>query len=127
MILGCIIFLYFNRCFILSKLKIKARVTSYCLDMLPKDGLLVEGLIAYPIVYRTHKRVVVLPHSPNPEDAKYQTMLSIEQFSLNYAVFSDLWKTEETFGYPAIQFIKDNFKLLRTITEDQDTYYIYEI
>jgi hypothetical protein len=119
-------FLCFNRTFMLYQPKIRARVTSFTLNGLPKDGVLVEGLIAYPVAYRSFKRIVVIPHPPEYEKAKEQVDLSIEHFDLHYAVFSDLYKTELHLGYPAIEYIK-TFKLLKAIREDGDTYYIYEI
>lgn len=119
-------FLWFNRVFVFNQPKIKARVTSQYLDNLPKDGVLVEGLIAYPIAYRTRKRVVCIPHDPTREKARYQTDLSIKEFDLNYVVISNLWLTEIHLGYPAIEYIK-SFKLLKTIREDNDIYYVYEI
>lgn len=120
------VFLWFHREICLREPKIKANVISRFLNHLPKDGILVEGLIAYPIAYRSHKRVVVLPHEPDPAIAKFQTDLSIDKLDLNYAVFSDLWKTEEHLGYPAIDYIK-TFNLIKTIKEDNDTYYIYDL
>lgn len=119
-------FLAFNKVFILSQPKIKATVTSRYLDNLSKDGVLVEGLISYPIVYRSRKRIVVIPHEPDIDKAIKQVDLSIEKFDLHYAVFSDIWKTEEYLGYPAIYYIK-SFKLIKTIKEDGDNYYVYEI
>jgi hypothetical protein len=119
-------FLYKNRVLCFAKPKIKALETSKFLDTLPKDGVLAEGLIAYFIAHNSKKRVVVIPHAPEFGDAVYQTKLSIEHFDLNYAVISDLWKTEEHLGYPAIRYIK-LFKLIKTIQEDGDTYFIYEI
>ena len=117
----------FNLTFFLSKPKIKAKITSRILNELPKDGILVEGLIAYPIAYQTsRKRVIVIPHEPDKLLAIQQTNLSINKFNLHYAVFSDLYKTELHLGYPAIEYIK-SFKLLKEIKEDNDTYYIYEI
>jgi len=129
---GVVLFLYFNRVFMLSKPKIKARLTSMFLDRLASDsgfehGILSEGLIAYPIVYRCRQRIVVIPHDPDPILAEQRIKLSVEEFDLKYVVFSELWKTEEHLGYPAIQYIKDNYTLLKTILEDNDKYYIYEI
>jgi hypothetical protein len=112
--------------FCLSRPKIRAKNTSAYLSLLPKDGLLVEGLIAYPIAYLTDKRVIVLPHPPHPYIAKEQVDLSIAKFNLNYAIFSELYKTELHLGYPAIDYVK-SFKLIKTIAEDNDIYYIYEI
>jgi hypothetical protein len=123
-IIGCLVYLWFNRTPIFITPKIKAHRTSRYLDILPKDGVLVEGLIAYPIAYQTHKRVVVLPHDPEEYNAIQQTNLSIIKFDLNYVVISDLWQTEKL-GYPIIKFIKE-FKLLKTIKEDGDNYYVYE-
>ena len=124
---GVALFLCFQYTPILTKPKIKARITSRLIDRLPKDGVLVEGLIAYPIAYQSHKRIVVLPHEPDMETAKERTELSIKEFKLKYAVFSDAWKTEEHLGYPAIEYIKHCFKLIKTILENGDIYYIYEI
>ena len=119
-------FLCLNRVFILSKPKIKAKITSRILDHLSKNGILAEGLIAYPIAYRTNKRVVVIPHEPDKLLAIQQTNLSISKFNLHYAVFSELYKTELHLGYPAIEYMK-SFTLIKTIEEDNDKYYIYEI
>jgi hypothetical protein len=120
-------FLWFNRVFMLTKPKIKAVETSRYLDNLPKDGVLVEGLIAYPIAYNSKKRVVVLPHNPDPIDARFQTLLSIGQFDLNYVVISDMWKIEEHLGYPAVNFVKEHFRLIATIVEDNDVYRVFAI
>ena len=119
-------FLCLNRAFILSRPKIKTLATSSFLNNLPKDGILVEGLIAYPIAYRSHKRIVVIPHEPDKLLARQQVNLSINKFDLHYAVFSELYKTELHLGYPAIEYIK-SFELLNTIKEDDDIYYIYEV
>jgi len=127
LIISVVAFLCFHRSFILTNLKIKARVTSRIISRLPPGGVLVEGLIAYPIVFQTHKRIVVIPHDPESVLAKVRTDLSMKKFNLRYAVFSDLWKTEEHLGYPAIEYIKMNYNLIRTILEDGDKYYIYEI
>ena len=125
-IIGCVTFLCFHRVFCLSRPKIKARVTSRYLNHLPKDGILVEGLIAYPIAYLSHKRVVVIPHDPDEKEAISQVNLSIKEFDLHYAVFSELYKTELNLGYPAINYIKV-FNLIKTIYENEDKYYIYEL
>lgn len=122
LIIGCLIFLYKNRVFILTQPKIKAKVTSRVLNHLPKDGVLVEGLICQPIAYQSHKRVVVIPHDPDRLLAGQQFYLSKEKFDLHYAVFSDRRDGE----YPAIDYIK-SFKLIKEIREDNDKYYIYEI
>ena len=126
-ILGVVAFLYFHHTSLLANPKIKATVTSRIINRLGGDGVLVEGLIAYPIAYQTHKRVVVIPHNPNPTLANYLIKLSIKEFKLKYIVISDLWKTEEHLGYPAIKYIKENYPLIRMIREDNDTYNIYEI
>jgi hypothetical protein len=129
-------FLYKNRVLCLFQPKIKAKVTSRILNHLPKDGVLVEGLIAYPIAYRSHKRVVVIPHDPDFVKAKEQVDLSIKEFDLHYIVISELWKTE-TLDYPAIAYIQrtkvfegkefvPKFNLIKTIRENGDIYYIYE-
>lgn len=120
------VFLRLNRVPMLYQPKIKARITSKYLDTLPKDGVLVEGLIAYPIAFRSSKRVVVLPHDPDIEDAISHTDLSIDKFDLHYAVVSELWKIEEHLGYPAVAYVQ-SFKLIHTVREDRDIYYIYEI
>lgn len=120
-------FLYLHRGILLRNPKIKASVTSRIIQHLPKDGVLTEGLIAYPIAYNTTKRVVVIPHDPIKQFAIERVKLSIEKFNLNYIVFSDLWKTEEYLGYPAIDYIKQNYLLINKILEDNDTYYIYEV
>ncbi len=124
--IGLFGFFCFHRVFILTQPKIKAKITSRILDNLPKDGVLVEGLIAYPIAYQSHKRIVVIPHTPDMEKAKQQIDLSLKEFNLHYAVYSELWKTEEYLGYPAIEYIK-KLRLLKTIQEDNEIYYIYEI
>ena len=118
-------FLWFNRHWLYSKPIVQARGVSAYLQALPKDGILAEGLIAYSIAYLTDKRVVVIPHEPDKLMAREQVNLSMEEFDLNYAVFSDLYKTELHLGYPAIDYIK-TFNLLTTIQEDKDIYYIYE-
>lgn len=126
-IVGLVVgFLALNHTWILTQPKIKAKTTSYILNYLPNDGILAEGLIAYPIAYQSDKRVVVIPHEPDELLAIQQINLSIREFDLHYAVFSELYKTELHLGYPAIDYIK-SFKLLREIKEDNDTYYIYEI
>lgn len=125
-IIGLLGFLCLNRIWIFTQPRIRAKVTSRCLNHLPKDGVLVEGLIAYPIAYGSHTRVVVIPHDPDVKEAISQTKLSIKEFDLHYAVFSELYKTEKHLGYPAIEYIK-SFKLIKTIKEDGDIYYIYEL
>jgi hypothetical protein len=120
-------FLSQMRATLLTNPKIKALETSKYLNSLPLNGLLVEGLIAYPIAYNSSKRVVVLPHNPDPIDARSQTRMSIGQFDLNYAVISEMWKIEEHLGYPAVNFVKKHFTLIKTIEEDGDIYRIYEI
>jgi len=121
------VFLYKNRVLCLFQPKIKAKVVSRIIHHLPKDGILVEGLIAYPIAYRSHKRVVVIPHEPDEIKAIGQTNLSMKKFDLHYFVFSDLWETEKHLGYPAIDYIKRCHTLIKIIKEDNDTYYIYEV
>jgi len=101
-------------------------VTSRILDHLPLDGVLCEGLIAYPIALLSKKRVVVMTHSPDYVQAKYETDLAIKEFKLNYAVFSDNWISQYWEGYPVIDYVK-TFKLIKTIKESGDKYYIYEI
>jgi len=125
-IIGCVTFLCFHRVFCLSRPKIKAKVTSRYLDHLPKDGVLVEGLIAYSVAFQSYRRrIVVIPHEPDEKEAIAQTKLSIKEFDLHYVVFSDLWKTE-LLAYPAINYIK-TFSLIKIINEDKDRYYVYEI
>lgn len=125
--IGVIVYLYFHREFMLKVPEIKAEVTSRILNRLPYDGVMVEGLIAYPIAYNSHKRIVVLPHDPDKEEAAKRIWLSAMEFDLKYVVFSDLWKTEEHLGYPAIRIVRNNFMLIKKIYENKDVYYIYEI
>lgn len=82
-------------------------------------------MIAYHIAYLSKKRVVVIPRDPNRLLAIQQIFLSIEKFKLNYIVISELWKTE-SMAYPAIDFIKENFNLIKII-ESEDTYYVYAV
>lgn len=124
---GVALFLCFNRGIILENPKIKARVTSRIMNRFTKDGFLVEGLIAYPIAYQSHKRIVVIPHDPEEYIAIQRVNLSIKEFNLKYAVFSELWKSEEHLGYPAINYIKDHCLLINKVYENGDIYYIYEI
>lgn len=120
------VFLWFNRCLLFPKPKWQGEAVATYLKALPKDGILCEGLIAYSMAYLTDKRIVVIPHTPNPQKAIYQTNLSIKEFNLHYVVFSELYKTELYLGYPAIEYIK-LFKLINTIEEEGDTYYVFEI
>lgn len=119
-------FLWFNRRLLYPKPKFQGKKTSAYLKSLPEDGILCEGLIAYSMAYLTDKRIVVIPHTPNPQKAIAQTNLSIKEFNLHYAVFSELYKTELHLGYPAIEYIK-LFKLINTIKEEGDTFYVYAI
>jgi hypothetical protein len=120
-------FLYKNRQFVLTiKRRYIARVTSQKLDRLPKDGVICEGFIAHAIAYNSRKRVVIFTENPNYEQAKYETDLAIKEFDLNYAVFSDNYIFNYSKGLPAIDYIK-TFKLIDTIKEVDNTYYIYEI
>ena len=131
-------FLWVNRTFALTPPKIKARLTSHYIDDLPHNGaVMVEGIIAYPIAYRSNRRVIVIPHDPIKLKAIEQIKLSIRIFDVRYIVLSDLWLTEKHLGYPAIKYIQNTkyfngleyvnkFKLLKTIHEDEDNYYVYE-
>ena len=119
-------FWWFNRCLLFPKPKWQEKTVSAYLKALPEDGILAEGLIAYSLAYLTDKRIVVIPHAPEKEEAIKQTDLSIKEFNLHYAVFSELYKTELHLGYPAIEYIK-TFKLINTIQEEGDIFYIYEI
>lgn len=123
---GVVAFLALNRVFMLSKPKIRAWKTSCFLENIfsitKEDGFLVEGMICQPIAYWCDfLRVIVISADPNPENAIYQTNLAINRFNLKYVVFSQ--RRQEC---PAIDYIK-TFKMIQTIREDNDVYYIYEI
>ena len=124
-LLGTLIFLYFNRKHILTKPKIKGKAVCAYLDSLPKNGVLAEGVIAYYLAYGSHKRVVVLPRDPDEIKAIDQILLSKKEFLLHYAVISEAWKKEKL-PYPAIKYIRLH-TLLKTIEQNGDTYYVYEI
>lgn len=119
-------FLWLNRHLLYPKPKYQGLAVSAYLKALPQDGILCEGLIAYSMAYLTNKRIVVIPHTPNLNHAINQVNLSIQEFNLHYAVFSELYKTELHLGYPAIEYIK-LFKLINTIEEGKDTYYVYTL
>ena len=108
--------------FFLSKPKIRAKLTSKFLNTLPKDGVMADGPIAYYLAYQTDKRVVIIPHERGDDIG--QTMLSIKEFKLSYAVISK--KHTDFYHPPATEFIKQ-WKLIITIWEDEDFYTIYEI
>ena len=118
--IGCLGFLYFNRVFFLIPPAIRAKKAGSVLRNLPKDGILAEGMICQPIAYWTDRRVVVLSYAPHLGDSIYQTDLAIEKFDLHYAVLTGI-KSK------ASEYIRQTFKLLTTIEEDNDTCYIYEI
>ena len=132
-------FLGFMRATAFTKPKIKARLTARYLDSLPAPwGIMSDGIIGYYLAYRSKKRIVVIPHDPDPIKARHQMKLTMDKFLVKYAVFSDLYLTEMHLKYPAIHYIKNTkvyngkewvhkFKLLKTIKEDNDTYYVYEL
>ncbi len=107
---------------------------------LPKDGILVEGLISQALAYHTKKRIIVLPRTPNKEKAIEQLNKSIEVFKINYIIISEFYKIEEL-PYPIIEYIKTSskFKLIHTLEESYETnlksdimiskdkFFIYEI
>lgn len=121
-----IVFLFKNHAWLFPKPKWQGGAIAGYLRTLPKDGILAEGLIAYSMAYLTDKRVVVIPHTPDINEAIRQTDLSIKEFDLSYVVFSELYETDIHLGYPAIDYIK-SFKLISIIQEKEDIYYIYEI
>jgi len=115
-------FLYKNRVLCFTKPKIKVKITSRVLNNLVLDGLLVDGYICQPIAYQTKKRILVLSRDPIMDRAIYQTDLVIEKFGINYIVLS-----EKHIDYPAASYITNCFDYFKTVKEDGDTYYIYEI
>ena len=133
-----------NRYFIFTLGRIEAcdKVASV-LDRLPDDGIMSEGLIADALVYNSHKRIVVLPRTPDPTAAKEQIDLSIKAFDLHYIVLSEFWKIElAILAYPATAYIMnspDKFRLIKVLYENynrgipsnamrqDDIFYIYEI
>lgn len=119
-------FLCFQRASLFTKPKIKGLETSKYIDSLPLDGVMAEGLISHFIAYGTDKRVVIIPHERGL-DIK-QTLLSIKEFDLNYAVISDIYKqVYKSNTYPALEFIAKYFDLLEIIKEDGNVYYVYQV
>lgn len=82
-----------------------------------------DGPIAYFLAYQTDKRVVIIPHERVSD--VYQTLLSVVQFDLNYAVISK--KHTEKYNPPATAYIQENFDFLFSVKEDSDEYFIYEV
>ena len=109
--------------FLFSKPKSKAVEVSRFVDSLPKDGVMCDGPIAYFLAYQTDKRVVIIPHERVSD--VYQTLLSIKEFHLNYAVISN--NHTKKYHPPATKFIEENFMFLISIEEDNDEYFVYEI
>ena len=109
--------------FLFPKLKLKAVGTSYFLTFLPEDGIMADGPLAYFLAYQTDKRVVIIPHERGSDI--YQTLLSITQFDLNYAVISK--NHTEKYHPPATEYIQQNFEFISTIMEDDDVYTIYKV
>jgi hypothetical protein len=131
-------FLAFMRATAFTRPHIKARLTSKYLDKLPYGNIMVEGLIAYPIAYRTKRKICVIPHDPDPRRARHQIKLTMDKFLVKYAVFSELYATEKHLGYPAIHYLTNTlvfngscwvkkFNLIKTIKEDGDVYYVYKL
>ena len=106
--------------------KIIAQETSKFLEGLPYDGIIADGLIAYSLAYNLTKRVVVLTHTFNLNQAIHETLLAKEKFDLNYAVISNRSKSERCIGYAVLDYINIH-NLMKTIREDNDVYKIYEI
>jgi len=109
--------------FIFSKPKTKAVEVSKYVESLPKDGVMCDGPIAYFFAYQTNKRVVIIPHERVSD--VYQTILSIQEFNLSYAVISN--NHTKKYHPPATQFIQENFEFIYSTPEDNDVYFVYEI
>lgn len=123
---GSVVFLCLNHRTIWGRIwGLKGVILAQFLDSLPYDGILADSFIDYYLAYCCKKRVIALTHNPDISKAIDETDLAIDKFDINYFVLSR--NAGEEIDTPARLYVKQCFNHIKTIDEDGDKYYVYQV